>query len=321
MKIMDMYQKRKMRKNKKMNEDTKSLPSTSINWFPGHMAKTRRQITEDLKLVDVIVEILDARIPISSQNPEIQEIIKNKKKIIILNKSDLSDEKDNKKWINYFTKKGSRVVLANSNTGKGVDEVIRQIQKAMQNEIDEYKEKGRIGRKIRVMVVGIPNVGKSSFINRIAKKNSAGVANRPGVTKQKQWIRINENIELMDTPGVLWPKFESEEVALNLAFTGTIKDDILEITEIAYQLTKFLLKEYKSNLLERYSLDENEVNEILQQEQAENQNIYEVMQLIGRKRGAIISGGNVDDEKTSRIILDDFRTGKLGKISLEKINL
>ena len=318
---MDMHSKREMRKNKKMNEDTKSLPSTSINWFPGHMAKTRRQITEDLKLVDVIVEILDARIPISSQNPEIQEIIKNKKKIIILNKSDLSDEKDNKKWINYFTKKGSRVVLANSNTGKGIDEVIRQIQKAMQNEIDEYKEKGRIGRKIRVMVVGIPNVGKSSFINRIAKKNSAGVANRPGVTKQKQWIRINENIELMDTPGVLWPKFESEEVALNLAFTGTIKDDILEITEIAYQLTKFLLKEYKSNLLERYSLDENEVNEILQQEQTENQNIYEVMQLIGRKRGAIISGGNVDDEKTSRIILDDFRTGKLGKISLEKINL
>ena len=318
---MDMHSKREMRKNKKMNEDTKSLPSTSINWFPGHMAKTRRQITEYLKLVDVIVEILDARIPISSQNPEIQEIIKNKKKIIILNKSDLSDEKDNKKWINYFTKKGSRVVLANSNTGKGIDEVIRQIQKAMQNEIDEYKEKGRIGRKIRVMVVGIPNVGKSSFINRIAKKNSAGVANRPGVTKQKQWIRINENIELMDTPGVLWPKFESEEVALNLAFTGTIKDDILEITEIAYQLTKFLLKEYKSNLLERYSLDENEVNEILQQEQAENQNIYEVMQLIGRKRGAIISGGNVDDEKTSRIILDDFRTGKLGKISLEKINL
>ena len=318
---MDMHSKREMRKNKKMNEDTKSLPSTSINWFPGHMAKTRRQITEDLKLVDVIVEILDARIPISSQNPEIQEIIKNKKKIIILNKSDLSDEKDNKKWINYFTKKGSRVVLANSNTGKGIDEVIRQIQKAMQNEIDEYKEKGRIGRKIRVMVVGIPNVGKSSFINRIAKKNSAGVANRPGVTKQKQWIRINENIELMDTPGVLCPKFESEEVALNLAFTGTIKDDILEITEIAYQLTKFLLKEYKSNLLERYSLDENEVNEILQQEQAENQNIYEVMQLIGRKRGAIISGGNVDDEKTSRIILDDFRTGKLGKISLEKINL
>ena len=154
---MDMHSKREMRKNKKMNEDTKSLPSTSINWFPGHMAKTRRQITEDLKLVDVIVEILDARIPISSQNPEIQEIIKNKKKIIILNKSDLSDEKDNKKWINYFTKKGSRVVLANSNTGKGIDEVIRQIQKAMQNEIDEYKEKGRIGRKIRVMVVGIPN--------------------------------------------------------------------------------------------------------------------------------------------------------------------
>ena len=211
--------------------------------------------------------------------------------------------------------------MVDSNSGRGIDECIRQIEKIMQIDLDAHAEKGRTGRKIRAMILGIPNVGKSSFINRISKRTTAGVGNKPGVTKQKQWIRINENIELMDTPGVLWPKFESEEVALNLAFTGTIKDDILEITEIAYQLTKFLLKEYKSNLLERYSLDENEVNEILQQEQAENQNIYEVMQLIGRKRGAIISGGNVDDEKTSRIILDDFRTGKLGKISLEKINL
>ena len=316
---MDMYQKREMRKNKKMNEDTKSLPSTSINWFPGHMAKTRRQITEDLKLIDIVVEILDSRIPISSQNPDIKEITKNKKKIVVLNKCDLSDEKDNKKWITYFEKKGNKAILVNSNNGKGIDEVIRQIQKTMQEENQAYADKGRIGRKIRVMVVGIPNVGKSSFINRIAKKNSAGVANRPGVTTQKQWIRINNQIELMDTPGVLWPKFENNEVALNLAFTGTIKDTILELTEVAYNLTKFLLKEYRQELIDRYSLDEEKVNEILRQDQEGNENIYEIMQLIGKRRGAIISGGNVDDEKTSRIILDDFRSGKIGKITLEKI--
>lgn len=297
-----------------MNEN-----KTNINWFPGHMAKTRRQITEDLKIIDIVVEILDSRIPISSQNPDIKEITKNKKKIVVLNKCDLSDEKDNKKWITYFEKKGNKAILVNSNNGKGIDEVIRQIQKTMQEENQAYADKGRIGRKIRVMVVGIPNVGKSSFINRISKKNSAGVANRPGVTKQKQWIRINDDIELMDTPGVLWPKFENNNVALNLAYTGTIKDTILELTEIAYNLTKFLLTEYKKNLLDRYSLDEDKIDEILLQAQNENENIYEIMQLIGKKRGAIISGGNIDDDKTSRIILDDFRSGKLGKITLEKV--
>jgi len=189
----------------------------------------------------------------------------------------------------------------------------------MAEELKRLVEKGRIGRKIRVMIVGIPNVGKSSFINRIAKKNTAEVGNKPGVTRQKKWIRVNDEIELMDTPGVLWPKFESEEVALNLAFTGTIKDDILEITEIAYCLTKFLLENYRNNLIERYSLNEKVVNDILEQNQEENQNIYEIMQLIGKRRGAIISGGNIDDEKTSKIILDDFRSGKLGKITLEKI--
>ena len=219
-----------------MNEN-----KTNINWFPGHMAKTRRQITEDLKLVDVVIEILDARIPVSSQNPDIKQITQNKKKVIVLNKSDLSDENENKKWVEYFIKKGNKVVLVESNTGKGVNEVIRQTQDIMKDELKVLMEKGRIGRKIRVMIVGIPNVGKSSFINRITKKTSAEVGNKPGVTKQKQWIRINEDIELMDTPGVLWPKFENEEVALNLAFTGTIKNDILEITEIAYCLTKFLL--------------------------------------------------------------------------------
>lgn len=293
--------------------------STNINWFPGHMAKTRKQITEDLKLVDVVIEILDARIPISSQNPEIQKIIQNKKKVIVLNKSDLSDENENRKWMEYFIKQGNRAVLVDSNTGKGINDVIKQIQLTMADEMKKLSEKGRIGRKIRVMIVGIPNVGKSSFINRITKKNSAEVGNKPGVTKQKQWIRINEEIELMDTPGVLWPKLGSEEVALNLAYTGTIKDDILQITEIAYCLTNFLLKNYKDKLLNRYSLEENVINNILGQEQDENQNIYEIMQLIGKRRGAIISGGNIDDDKTSKIILDDFRCGKIGKISLEKL--
>ena len=310
---MDMYQKREMRK---INEDKKSLQSTSINWFPGHMAKTRRQITEDLKMIDVVVEILDARIPNSSQNPDIRQITQNKKKIIILNKYDLADNAKTEKWIEYFNKKERKVVLADSLTGKGVNETTRQIQKIMEDEMQKMADKGRIGRKIRVMIVGIPNVGKSSFINRIAKKTSAEVGNKPGVTKQKQWIRINEKIELLDTPGVLWPKFENEKVAMNLAITGTIKDDILELTEVAYTLTKFMLENYRNNLLQRYSLDEKQINEILNQEQAENENIYEIMQLIGKKRGAIL-GGRVDDEWTSKLILDDFRSSKLGKITLE----
>ena len=271
-----------------MNSENSNM---NINWFPGHMAKTRRQIAEDLKLVDVVVEILDARIPISSQNPEIRKIVNNKKKIVILNKCDLSDEEDNKKWVEFFIQQSSKALLVDSNTGKGINNVIKQIQVIMADEMKSYVDKGRKGKKIRVMIVGIPNVGKSSFINRIAKRSKAEVANKPGVTKKKQWIHVNDEIELMDTPGVLWPKFESEEVALNLAFTGTIKDNILEITEIAYHLTKFLLENYKSNLIDRYSLDDNMVNNILRQEQAENQNIYEIMQLIGKKRGAIISGG------------------------------
>ena len=314
---MDMYQKRKKRQEMKNKKETQN--QMNINWFPGHMAKTRRQITEDLKLIDVVIEILDARIPRASQNPDIRQITQNKKKIIVLNKRDLADEKDNNKWMEYFIKQGCKVVLVDSTNGAGINEVIKQIQEIMNDDLQKHADKGRIGRKIRVMVVGIPNVGKSSFINRISKKTSAEVGNKPGVTKQKQWIRVNENIELMDTPGVLWPKFENEDIAMNLAFTGTIKDDILAITEIAYNLTKFLLKKYKSNLLERYSLDEERVNQILNQDQEENQNIYEIMQLIGKKRGAIISGGNIDDEKTSKIILEDFRSGKLGKITLEKV--
>lgn len=305
-----------MSSNKEQEQNSK----TNINWYPGHMAKTRRQITEDLRLVDIVIELLDARIPMSSRNPDIANITKNKKKIIILNKSDLADEKQNKEWIAEFKKQKIEAVLTDSNTGRGIDEAIKTIEKIMEKELNLYAEKGRIGKKIKAMVLGIPNVGKSSFINRISKKASAGVGNKPGVTRQKQWIRVNEKIELLDTPGVLWPKFESEEVALNLAFTGTIKDDILERTEIAYYLVKFLTENYKDKLCERYKLDVEQLDEILSnKDQPENENIYEIFLLIGKKRGCIISGGNIDEEKTARIILDEFKNGKIGKITLEKV--
>ena len=303
-----------------MANNEESYHKINLNWFPGHMAKTRKQIAEDLKLVDIVVEILDARIPISSQNPDIKQITQNKKKVIVLNKYDLADEKENQKWLEYFNKKDQKAILVDALTGKGINETIRLIQKEMEEDLKKIADKGRIGRKIRVMIVGIPNVGKSSFINRIAKKTSAEVGNKPGVTKQKQWIRINDKIELLDTPGVLWPKFESEEVGMHLAITGTIKDDILELTEIAYTLTKFLLENYRENLVQRYSLNEKQIEEILNQDQPENENIYEIMQLIGKKRGAVASGGRIDDDKTSKIILDDFRSGKLGKITIEKIS-
>lgn len=291
---------------------------TNINWYPGHMAKTRKQIQEDLKLVDIVVELLDARIPRASQNPDIANITKGKKKLVVLNKCDLADEKENKEWIKFFENKGIPAVLTDSNSGKGIEECIRKIEKLMQEEKENQIQKGRIGRKIRVMILGIPNVGKSSFINRISKRTTAGVGNKPGVTKQKQWIRINDKVELLDTPGVLWPKFESEEVALNLAFTGSIKEEVIERVEIAYQLTKFLLYNYREMLCDRYKLDNVWVEKILNQDQEENSNIYEIMLEIGRKRGCIVSGGNIDEEKTSKIILDEFKNGKLGRITIEK---
>ena len=257
----------------------------NINWFPGHMAKTRRQIEEDLKLVDIVVELLDARIPVSSQNPDLKRILKNKMVVKVLNKSDLADGKETKRWREYFAKQGIQAVIVNSNTGQGIDETIRQIEEMMKEKLEILSEKGRTGRKIRAMIVGIPNVGKSSFINRIAKKNSAEVGNKPGVTRSKQWIRVNEKVELLDTPGVLWPKFENEEVALNLSFTGTIKDDILAQTEIAYQLLKYLLHNYTENVCDRYNFKKEELEEILLQDNDENINIYEIMIKIGEKNG------------------------------------
>lgn len=309
------------KKNKKESnlDKDKMDKGVTLNWYPGHMAKTKRQIMEDVRLVDIVIELLDARIPISSQNPDIAEITKNKKKIIVLNKCDLADERQNKRWVEYFKSKNIPAVLTDSNSGKGIEECVRKIEKIMEEELKGQAEKGRIGRKIKAMVLGIPNVGKSSFINRISKKTSAGVGNKPGVTKQKQWIRINEKIELLDTPGVLWPKFESEEVALHLAFTGTIKEDILQRTEIAYHLVKFLIENYPKHLCERYKLTEEYIHEQLEnEERPENENIYEIFLAIGKKRGCIISGGNIDDEKTARILLDEFKNGKIGRITLEK---
>ena len=300
-----------------MNKKEETISKTNINWYPGHMAKTRKQIEADLKMVDIVIELLDARIPKASQNPDIARITAGKKKIVVLNKCDLADEKKNSQWISYFKKQGIPAVLTDSNTGKGIENCIKEIEKIMEEQMQKQAEKGRIGRKIRAMILGIPNVGKSSFINRISKRTTAGVGNKPGVTKQKQWIRINNKIELLDTPGVLWPKFESEDVALKLAFTGTIKEDILQRIEIAYQLVKYLLENYQEKLIERYGLTESYIKETLNQEQAENINIYEIMLEIGRKRGCIISGGNIDEEKTARILLDEFKNGIIGKITIE----
>ena len=298
------------------NKEKKSFSKTSINWYPGHMLKTKKQIIEDLKLIDVIIEILDARVPVASQNPELKEITSNKKKIIVLNKSDLANEEETKKWIEYFKTQGIKAISTDSNSGKGVKETLKQVQDIMQEELIKAANKGRTNRNIRIMIVGIPNVGKSSFINRMINKKSAEVGNRPGVTKQKQWVRISSNIELLDTPGVLWPKFENQDIALKLAYTGTIKDELLDKTDVAYNLLKNLEKNHKKELFERYKLTDEEINSII----LEEDNILAIMNLIAKKRGAIISGGEIDYEKISSIILNDFRTGKIGKITLEKAN-
>ena len=302
----------------KNNEIQGGLHKSVINWYPGHMAKTKRQIIEDLKLIDIVVEILDARIPISSRNPDIEQYIKSKKRLVVLNKFDLADAAENQKWVKFYENQGIEAVLVNSNSGDGIDNAIKKIEKINKDNQKKFENKGRIGKAIRVMVLGIPNVGKSSFINRVTKKNSATVGNKPGVTRQKQWIRINNNIELLDTPGVLWPKFDNEDIALNLAYTGTIKDNILPIIEIGYNLLKLLIKEYPEKIIERYKLGKEEIKNVLSSDAEENEKILEIMHMIGRKRGALISGGNIDEEKVARIILEEFRSGKIDKITLEK---
>ena len=285
------------------------------------MKKALNQIEADLKLVDLVIELLDARIPISSQNPETKKLIADKKRIVILNKSDLADEKENIKWVNKFESQNIPAILCNSNTGEGIQKITSRIEKLMEEEKQKAEAKGRIGKIIRVMIIGVPNVGKSSLINRMAQKTSAQVGNRPGVTRQKQWIRLSNNIELLDTPGVLWPRLDNQKVALNLAYTGTIKNEVLDDQDVAYNLLKYLIEEYRQNVIQRYALREDIIDAILHnKELEENEQIVEIMNYIGEKRGAIAKGNNIDLEKVSRIILDDFRSGNLGKITLEKVN-
>ena len=285
------------------------------------MKKALNQIETDLKLVDLVIELLDARIPISSQNPETKKLIADKKRIVILNKSDLADEKENIKWVNKFESQNIPAILCNSNTGEGIQKITSRIEKLMEEEKQKAEAKGRIGKIIRVMIIGVPNVGKSSLINRMAQKTSAQVGNKPGVTKQKQWIRLSNNIELLDTPGVLWPRLDNQKVALNLAYTGTIKNEVLDDQDVAYNLLKYLIEEYRQNVIQRYALREDIIDAILHnKELEENEQIVEIMNYIGEKRGAIAKGNSIDLEKVSRIILDDFRSGNLGKITLEKAN-
>ena len=302
-----------------MANEEKGFQKGRINWYPGHMAKAKKQIIEDLKLIDIVIEIIDARIPISSRNPDIEEYTKNKKKLIVLNKCDLADEIQNEKWVNYFKSINISAIQVNSNSGEGINKVIKNIEEICKENKESYNNKGRIGKSIRAMVLGIPNVGKSSFINRLSKKNSAMVGNKPGVTRQKQWVRINQNIELLDTPGVLWPKFKDEKTALNLAYTGTIKDDIIDILDIGYNLLKFLIDNHLNKTLIRYNISKEEIERIFKLDIEENEKIIEIMKLIGLKRGTLVIGGNVDIEKVAKIIVEDFRNGRIGKITLEEI--
>ncbi|ENK1241937.1 ribosome biogenesis GTPase YlqF [Clostridium sp. FAM 1755] len=277
----------------------------NINWFPGHMAKTRRQIKESLKMVDAIIEIRDARIVSSSKNPDIEDICGNKPRIILLNKKDLAEDKVTKKWINSLSEDNIKVLAVNSVTGEGLNKIKPTLNELLKEKHERMKNKGLVKIVDRAMVVGIPNVGKSSFINKMAKNSIAKVGDRPGVTKSKQWIKTKIDIELMDTPGVLWPKLDSEMVQLNLAFTGAIKDEIMDIETLALRLVEKIQDKYPERLMKRYKL------ESLQENPLDN------LDNIGRKRGALISKGEIDYNRISVILLDEFRGGKLGAISLE----
>lgn len=274
----------------------------NINWYPGHMKKTRELIAENLKMVDIVIEVIDARIPISSRNPIIDELVKTKKRIIILNKSDLSDGKANARWSDYFKKQGSMVLAMNCMSGGGVNQLYKIL-----NRLQEEKNEGQIRKKpLRMMIVGVPNVGKSSLINRMTGKKSAKTGDRPGVTKGKQWLGLENGMQLLDTPGILWPKFEDPEVGLNLAFCGSIKDEILDVATLALELIKVLQKDYPQLLKDRYKLDEIEEDALTN------------MENIALKRGFILPGRRIDYERCGKTVLDEFRSGKIGNITLEQ---
>lgn len=307
---MDMYQKKKKRQEMKSNENKKETQNqTNINWYPGHMARARREIGEAVKLVDVVFEIIDARIPRASRNPILNEIIGEKPRVIVLNKADLADKEATQKWIKYFNSKNQIAVVADSNQGKGIKEATDAAYKLMADKISKQLEKGRTGAGIKAMIVGIPNVGKSTFINKAAKKQTAEVGNKPGVTRKNQWVRLSENINLLDTPGVLWPKFDDEVLARHLAYIGTIKDEILDTEELALRLIEELLVNHKKELYARYKIADD----------FEYDMSYEVMDEIGRKRGCLVRGGEIDYTKVANIVLDEFRNGKIGNITLEEV--
>jgi ribosome biogenesis GTPase A len=280
----------------------------NINWFPGHMKKTRDLLIQNLKLVDIVYELLDARIPMSSKNPEIDKLVSNKPRIIILNKSDLSSDEGNEKWMEFYNKENTNTVLINAVKGVGVNDLLHKSHLIMEDKINRLKSKGIKNKPIRAMIVGIPNVGKSTLINALAGRKSAKTGNRPGVTKGKQWIKLKGNLELLDTPGILWPKFEDENVALNLAFIGAIKDEIMDVETLALRLIERLSIMYPELIRKRYNV------EITGREP------LEIFNSIAVKRGCLIKGGEIDYSRAAHLVLDEFRRGIIGRITLEYPN-
>lgn len=287
------------------------MEAVDIQWFPGHMAKTRRLMKANLPLVDVVVEITDARVPASSRNPEMKNIVGGKPRVVVLNKCDMADEALTAEWIEYYRSKGIKAIAMDCRSGKGLNKLVPTVKEVMKKELEKRAAKGMEGKPIRIMVVGIPNVGKSSFINRVAGGKRTKVEDRPGVTRGKQWVTLEKGIDLLDMPGVLWPKFDDKTVGEHLAFTGAIKDDILDTELLAMRLADLLNREWHSLLCERYKLTDEETADI---------EPYDLLSLIGAKRGMKVSGGDVNTERAAAMLLDEFRGGKIGRITLEMPN-
>ncbi|MBS6533347.1 MAG: ribosome biogenesis GTPase YlqF [Oscillospiraceae bacterium] len=286
----------------------------NIQWYPGHMTKTRRQIEADLKNVDIVVEIIDARIPVSSRNPDIDAITAGKPRLVVLNRADQADPAGNRAWGAWFRKKGWSVLETDAKTGAGVNQFSRVVQEVLKDQIARWQEKGLVGRPVRAMVVGVPNVGKSTFINKVARKKSAKASDRPGVTRGKQWVTVDRGLELLDTPGILWPKFEDVETGMRLAFTGAVKDDIMDVETLGCHLMGFLGTQYPNVLVESYRLKEVPAREAEENEVAYG---YRLLEACAQKRGMRISGGEFDTERMARVLLDEYRGGKLGRFTLE----
>ena len=286
----------------------------NIQWYPGHMTKTRRQIEADLKNVDIVVEIIDARIPVSSRNPDIDAITAGKPRLVVLNRADQADPAGNRAWGAWFRKKGWSVLETDAKTGAGVNQFSRVVQEVLKDQIARWQEKGLVGRPVRAMVVGVPNVGKSTFINKVARKKSAKASDRPGVTRGKQWVTVDRGLELLDTPGILWPKFEDVETGMRLAFTGAVKDDIMDVETLGWHLMAFLGARYPEALAEGYRLKEVPAREAEENEVAYG---YRLLEACAQKRGMRISGGEFDTERMARVLLDEYRGGKLGHFTLE----